>query len=80
MGKKKLKVKTLLLKHCFLHKFHVIIIDGQNTCDFKLKVIEGPNAHDQITCDTFHSFLVEVQVKLATHCIYILCMYNLIAT
>lgn len=27
----------------------------------KLKVIEGPNAHDQITCDTFHSFLVEVQ-------------------
>ena len=46
------------------------------TCVIKLQVIEGPKAHDQITRDTFHSFLVEVQVKLATHCIYMLCMRN----
>ena len=46
------------------------------TCVIKLQVIEGPNAHDQITYDTFHSFFVEVQVKLATHCIYMLCMFN----
>ena len=46
------------------------------TREIKLQVIEGANAPDQITCNTFHSFLVEVQVKLATHCIYMLCMRN----
>ena len=37
----------------------------------RLRVFEGPNARDQITFYTFHSFLVEVQMKAgyvhATH-------------
>ena len=37
----------------------------------RLRVIEGPNAHDQIAVYTFHSFLTEVQTNAgyinATH-------------
>ena len=33
----------------------------------RLWVIEGPNARDQIAFCAVHSFLVEVQTKLATH-------------
>ena len=31
----------------------------------RLRVIEGPNARDQIVFCAFHSFLVEVQTKAA---------------
>ena len=59
------KVKTFLLQRCALRKFHVI--DGQNMrFTIRLRVIESPNASDQIAfCafHSFHSFLVEVQMN-----------------
>lgn len=36
-------------------------------------MIEGSSAHDQIAFYAFHSFLVEVLMKLAT---YMQCMHN----
>ena len=56
------------LRRCALRKFHVT--DSQ-TCVIRLRVIEGPKAHDQILFFAFHSFLVEVQTNAgythATH-------------
>ena len=43
-----------------LSMFHVT--DGQ-TRVIRLRVIEVPNARDQIALCTFHSFLVEVQTN-----------------
>ena len=41
--------------------------DSQNMldqiCVIRFRVIEGPNAHDQIAFCAFHSFLVEVQTN-----------------
>ena len=41
--------------------------DSQNMLDqirvIRFRVIEGPNAHDQIAFCAFHSFLVEVQTN-----------------
>ena len=56
-----------MLKRCALPKFHVI--DGQNPHDL-LQVVEVANAHDQIAFDTFHSFLMEAEMKLATYMQY----------
>ena len=39
-----------------------------------LRVIEGPNARDQIVFCAFHSFLVEVQTKAAY--MYMRCVRN----
>ena len=51
-----------------LHKFHKT--DGQKSM-IRLRVIEGPNVHDQILFCTFHTFVVEVQTNAgyihATH-------------
>ena len=65
---KLLKVKTLLLHCCALQKFH---ITDAKTRVIRLRVIESPNALDQIAFCAFHSFLVEVQTNAgyihATH-------------
>ena len=55
--------QKLLLKRCSLPKFHAT--DGQNTSMIRLRVIEGPNASDQIqgVFYAFHTFLVEVQTN-----------------
>ena len=41
--------------------------DSQNMldqiCVIRFRVIEGPNAHNQIAFCAFHSFLVEVQMN-----------------
>lgn len=64
------KVKMLLLSHCALCMFHMI--DGQNMGD----QIMSDRAYKRGRSDcvlAFHSFLVEVQTKLAT---YVLRMRN----
>ena len=55
-----IECQTFLLQLYVLHKFHTI--DGQ-----RLQAIEGPNKNDQLAFCAFHSFLVEVQPKLAVH-------------
>ena len=61
MGKfqaSRLCVKTLLLQHWYFEgQMHVI----------RLQVIEGTNKGVQIVSHALHSFLVEVQQKLASH-------------
>ena len=51
-----------------LREFHGHMV---KTRVIRLRVIEGPNAHDQSAFFAFHSFLVEVQTKAgyihATH-------------
>ena len=49
-GRQRSKVKTLLLQRCALRKLNVI--DGQNTLD-QTRVIEGPNASNQLRCTKF---------------------------
>ena len=51
------KVKTLLLHHYALHKFHM---KDSQTRVIRLRVIESLKACDQIAFFEFHSFLVEV--------------------
>ena len=51
-------------KCCALCKFHVTV--GQN-CTRVIRVIEGPNVHDQIAFCAFHPSLVEVQMKAGLH-------------
>ena len=67
-GWQRSKVQTLLLKRCALRTFHVT--EGQNK-RVQLRVIEGPNARDQIAFCAFHSFSVEVPTNAgyvhATH-------------
>ena len=52
---------------CALRQFHVIV----KTRVIRLRVMESPNARDQIAFCAFHSFLVEVQTNAgsihATH-------------
>ena len=50
----------LLLHCCAFYKFYMQIF---NTRLIRLRVIEGPNIHDQIVFCAFHSFLVEVQIN-----------------
>ena len=47
------------------------------TCMIRLRVIEGPNTHDQIVLCAFHSFWVEVQMNAGyMHVQYMLSMQN----
>ena len=65
------KVKTLLLHHCASVRCVIFTRGVVKTRLIRLRVIEGPNARDQIALCGFHSFLVEVQTNAggmhATH-------------
>ena len=57
---KTIECQNTLLHHCALRKFHVTAV---KTRVIRLRVIEGPNANDQIAFCVFHSFLVEVRMN-----------------
>ena len=57
--------KMLLLQRCALHKVHVV--DGQNTCNWIMRDERSKYASDLMAFCAFHSFLVEVQMKLAIY-------------
>ena len=60
-------IKTLLLQRCDVF-FAYVSRDwwSKHAWSDNDRVIEGPNARDQIAFCTFHSFFMEVQTKLAT--------------